>query len=190
MVRGRTSTAVILNALDETPDLARDARLEDERRALAAVASDVTELDLRAFVGAPDALRDALDGVGLVWAVGGNALALRAAMMRSGLDMLLAARTAEDSLVYGGYSAGAVVAGPTLCDADVSPGPFAGAQPVWGGIGLVDFTVVPHYRAGAAEDEAFEQIVSALQRAGLAHRALRNGQALVVDGGTVTLIGA
>jgi dipeptidase E len=188
LVDAGARTAVVLNALDEVvPDPEREARLEHECSALASLGTDAVELDLRHFYDAPAGLSRALGRAGLVWAAGGNAVALYAAMVRSGLDELLADRLATDELVYGGYSAGAVVAGPALRSADLFGGGDPGEAPMWGGLGLVDFSIVPHYRSGGADDAALEQITAHLQRRGLAHRVLRDGQAIVIAGGSVSL---
>jgi dipeptidase E len=180
-------TAIVLNALDDASDLPRETRLEHERRSLATLARDASELDLRNHYDQPDGLRAALAGVGLVWVVGGNAFTLRAAMARSGLDGLLTKRVREDSIVYGGYSAGACAAGSTLLGADLIDGAGAGDGPIWGGLGLVDFSIVPHYRSGRTDDEPFERIAAHLQLRGLPHRVLRDGQAIVIAGESISL---
>jgi dipeptidase E len=180
-------TAVVLNALDDVADLDREARLEHERRGLESLGTAAFELDLRAHYEQPAGLSGALGGVGLVWAVGGNALALRAAMVRSGLDTLLVRLLAEDSVVYGGYSAGACVAGPALRGVDLFDDRAVGEEPVWGGLALVDFSIVPHYGSGGSEGHAFERIAAHLHGKHLAYRVLRNGQAIIVAGGSVTL---
>jgi dipeptidase E len=180
-------TAIVLNALDDVPDLAREIRMEDERRSLATLGADAFELDLRDYYEQPAGLRAALAGVGLVWVAGGNAFTLRAAMARSGLDVLLVELLAEDSVAYGGYSAGACAAGPMLRGTDLVDDGGAGEEPLWGGLGLVDFSIVPHYRSGGADSDDFERIAAHLKLRGLAHRVLRNGQAIVVAGGSISL---
>jgi dipeptidase E len=177
-------TAVVLNALDDVPDLQREARFEHERRSLADLARHAFELDLRAHYDQPGRIAAALAGVGLVWVTGGNAFTLRAAMARSGLDAWLTQHVRDDSIAYGGYSAGACAAGPLLRGADLFDGP-GGEQPVWGGLGLVDFSIVPHHRSGNSDDDAFERVAAHLHRRGLAHRVLRDGQAIVVAGGSM-----
>jgi dipeptidase E len=187
LVGAGSRIAVVLNALDDEPNLQRESRLEHERVSLAPVGTDAFELDLRKFSGQPAELSAALAGVDLLWAAGGNALRLRAAMVHSGLDTLLADRLGEDSVVYGGYSAGACVAGPALRPADLFGGGDAGGDPLWGGLSLVDFSIVPHYRSGGSEEAVMERIAAHLEQTGLAHRVLRDGQAIVVAGASVTL---
>ncbi len=187
LVGAGSRIAVVLNALDDEPNLERESRLEHERMSLAPVGTDAFELDLREFHGQPAELSAALVGVGLVWAAGGNALLLRAAMVHSGLDALLADRLGEDSIAYGGYSAGACVAGPPLRPADLFGDGHAGRDPVWGGLGLVDFSIVPHYRSGGGEGAVMEQIAAHLEQTGLPHRVLRDGQAIAVADASVTL---
>jgi dipeptidase E len=181
-------TAIVLNALDDEPDLQREVRLGHERRSLATLAREAFELDLREHYEQPAGLRGALAGAGLVWVAGGNAFTLRAAMARSGLDVLLTERAGADSIAYGGYSAGACAAGPTLRGADLWEGVGADEKPIWGGLGLVDFSIVAHYRSGATDDQAFERIAAHLQLRGLPHRVLRDGQAIVVSGESISMV--
>ena len=104
--------AVIANAVDLIPI---EDRLAYARTGFDPVGRfrthglDADELDLRAFFGKPAALAAALADVRLVWANGGNAFLLRRAMRQSGLDEILKRRVPAGELIYGGWSAGAVV---------------------------------------------------------------------------------
>jgi dipeptidase E len=187
LVGPATRTAIVLNARDDSTD--RDRLLDDERRGLGPLGSEAFELDLRAFAAAgPAALRDALSGAGLVWVTGGNLILLRDAMTRSGLDAVLAERVGDDSLAYAGYSAGAVAAGPTLRESDLSDRPSAADAAQWGGVGLVGFTIVPHYRSGGSESGDMDEIAAHLRSRSLAYLALRNGHALVIDEASTRVI--
>jgi dipeptidase E len=111
------AVGVISNAVDFVPqkdriDYARnvfDPVQLFRRHGLAA-----RELDLRGYFGRQEALRAATEDLRLVWANGGNAFLLRRAMRQSGMDDLLSERVQSGATIYGGWSAGAVIAGPTL----------------------------------------------------------------------------
>lgn len=180
--------AVISNAVDFIPAEDRLAYARNvfdpvehfRRRGMAA-----SDLDLRAFFADPESLVGALKDVKLVWANGGNAFLLRRAMMQSGLDTLLRDRVPAGTLIYGGWSAGAVVAGSSLLGLDLMDDPELvvegyAARPVWEGLGLVDFTIVPHFESPHPEAEAAARVVAWLEERGLPFRALRDGEALVV----------
>ena len=102
--------AVISNALDVIPMEARRAyarTVYDQLAAFEDLGLAAQDVDLRDYFGRPEALAARLEDVALVWAVGGNSFLLRRALRESGLDGIIHRRLAEDSLVYGGYSAGA-----------------------------------------------------------------------------------
>lgn len=148
------------------------------------------DLDLRDHFWNPAGLEAALAGVDLVWAVGGNSFLLRRAMRQSGFDQILARRLAEDSLVYGGWSAGAVVAGSTLRGIELMDPPTVitpgyDPDPVWEGMGLVDYIIVPHFASEHPEAEAAAAAAAHLAAQGVPHRTLRDGEAIIVDGDKV-----
>ena len=179
--------AVVSNALDFIPMAAREAYARTVYDQLAEFTDRglvAEDLDLRDYFGRTEALAAALSGVGLVWATGGNSFLLRRAMRESGLDGILLARLAEDSLVYGGYSAGACVAGPSLRGIEMMDAPdqvavVYGLEPEWEGLGLVEFAIVPHFESQHAEAEAAARTAAAMAAAGQAHRTLRDGEAIV-----------
>lgn len=160
--------AVVLNALDSVPQFPREEWFEDECAALRALGLDPFELDLREPLE--------LAGVDLVWAVGGNVFVLREAMRRSGLDRVLQA----GEVAYGGYSAGACVAGSTLRGLELVDEVTAVEEPIWDGLGLVDYAIAPHYRSDHPDAERIEAVVKAFAARGIPYRALRDGEAIVV----------
>lgn len=180
--------AVVSNALDFIPADARRAYARtgfDAQRVLIERGLDAFDLDLRAHFDAPRTLESALANVRLVWAVGGNAFLLRRAMRQSGLDRLLPSRVREGTLIYGGWSAGAVVAGPDLDGIELMDDPAVTADGyvtavVREGLGLVDFTIVPHYRSEHSEAEAAEKAAVFREERGLPYRTLRDGEVIVV----------
>lgn len=182
------AVAVISNAVDFIP---REDRLAYARNVFDPVAHfksfgvAASDLDLRDHFGDSAALRTALRGVGLVWANGGNAFLLRRAMRQSGLDQLLTERLAASDLIYGGWSAGAVVAGPTLRGVELMDDPAVIVEgydpaPVWEGVGLVDFSIVPHFQSDHPEAEAAGRMAAWLSEAGLPFRTVRDGEAIVI----------
>ncbi len=181
---------VISNALDFIPEQARldYARtihdpLEDLRRA----GMHAADLDLRRYFGQPARLEQALGELDLVWAVGGNAFLLRRAMRQSGFDRVIGSLVGEDRLIYGGWSAGAVVAGPSLHGIELMDDPGVVAEgydspPVWAGLGLIDLCIVPHVRSDHPEAAAAKQVVALMTQDHVAFQPLSDGEVIIADG--------
>jgi dipeptidase E len=188
-VLGRgAKVAVVSNALDYIPADARRAYGEtgfDAQRAFIERGLDAFDLDLRSHFDETRTLKDALADVRLVWAVGGNAFLLRRAMRQSGLDRWLPSRVQDGTLIYGGWSAGAVVAGPDLDGIELMDDPAVTAEGyetavVREGLGLVDFTIVPHYCSDHSESEAAGRAAAFRQERRLPFQTLRDGEVIVV----------
>lgn len=180
-------TAIIANALDSISPTARAIyrdEVHDPHAELGDLGLATEELDLRRYFGQPDALRDKLKGLDLVWVTGGNAFVLRRAMKQSGFDDVIVDMLERDDIVYGGFSAGAVVAAPTLRGIELMDDPAevpAGyeTEPTWEGLGLIDFSIVPHFRSPHPESAAAERAVRHMCSRGMRYRALRDGEVIV-----------
>ena len=183
----RAPVAVVSNAVDF---IAPEARLAYARNVFDPIEHfrrhglDARDLDLRGYFGRPAALKSVLADARLVWANGGNAFLLRRAMRQSGLDELLRERVPAGDLIYGGWSAGAVVVGPSLRglhlmdDPDVTIDGYE-IDPVWEGLGLVDFVLVPHFESAHPERDAAARAVAWLAGQGVPYRALRDGEVFI-----------
>lgn len=188
LVGAGVRTAVVLNALDNLPDFLRAERLEEERSVLEMLGLPAFELDLRAYFGQHAALQTALNGVGLIWVTGGNVFVLREAIRRSGLEDFIGELLRSEVLAYGGYSAGACVAGPTLRGLEIVDDATAVNEPIWEGLGLVNYSIAPHYRSDHPESRSIEDVVGYFEGRRIPYRPLRDGQALVISGGTSRVV--
>ena len=193
LVGRSVEAAVIANAVDADPTPVRQAKVEGELAALSALGLRPEELDLRTFFDRPDAIEASLDGYGLVWLRGGNVFVLRHALHRAGADEALRRLLRRDALVYGGYSAGACVLGPTIRGFEATDDPSVvtevyGADPTWTGMGIVDVVVVPHVDSpDHPESERLSDLAATLRATAVRHQPLRDGEVLVIDGETVTV---
>lgn len=184
LFNGGTRIAVIANGayLD---DLAKQRdRVESELAELHGIGLEPSELDLRDYFGERDRLRSVLAGFDGLWVLGGNVLVLRTAFSESGADEIVRDRLADDSLVYAGYSAGACLLGPRfplLDELFVRGLPGYPDELVTTGLGIVSFTISPHYGAerGAA---GATRVTDYYIEHHIPFIALRDGQAIVVDG--------
>ena len=187
LVGNGARAAIVSNALDYVPAATRAAyraEISDPIADFAALGIYAQDLDLKEYFGDPDRLENALRGVDLVWAMGGNSFILRRAMAQSGFDTVITELLARDAIVYGGFSAGAVVASPSLNGIELMDDPNeipAGYDPavVWDGLGLVDYAIVPHFDSPHPESVAARAVVNQHARRKTPFRALRDGEVIV-----------
>jgi dipeptidase E len=178
---------LIPNALDaEQHAERRDETIRREIKAMKELGFWIETLDLREFFGEGKQLRKKLEDVGFVWTIGGNVFVLRRAMQESTLDAILIYNMQERHFVYGGYSAGACVAGPSLHGLDLVDDPEAvpdgyPRQIVWDGLGLVDFCIAPHYRSDHPESALIDKTVAYWEKHHMTFRALKDGEVIIVE---------
>ena len=144
-------------------------------------------LDLRDYFGRQEDLEAKLKEFGLVWAVGGNTFLLRRAMKQSGFDEIIANMLKKDEIVYGGFSAGACVAGSTLEGLDIvddANSVVEGYSPeiIWEGMSLVSKAIVPHYRSDHPESRGMDEVVKSHKASGVDYLTLSDGEVMIVDG--------
>ncbi len=195
LVGSGARVAVVSNAVDF---IAPDDRAAYARQVFDPVANfrdqglEADDLDLRSYFRRPEALLEALQNVQLIWAVGGNAFLLRRAMRQSGFDAIAPGLIWSEQLVYGGWSAGACVAGPCLRGLELMDDPEVLAEgydpePVWEGLGLVDAAIVPHYQSDHPEADAAEAVAAWMRDNKIPHRTLRDGDVLIQNGDDLEL---
>ena len=185
-VTGPRRAVVIANALDFSTDLPRkDRRIGAEIAQLQALGFAASEIDLRLFFDNPDALQHSLDGVGLIWTLGGNSFLLGSAMRQSRLDAFLLGHR-ESNLVYGGYSAGVVVATPTLRGIHLVDPPEVvaqvyGAEILWDGMALVLYCIAPHYDSPHPESELIDHAIEYFRSHRMPFKTLRDGEVIITQ---------
>ena len=180
---------VIANAVDFIPpeQRAEYARnVHDPVAVLREHGLDAAALDLRDHFADPAGLAPVLARLDLIWVTGGNTFLLRRAMRQSGFDVLIGPLLAADALVYGGWSAGAVVACPSLKGIELIDDPNQLAtgydpEPIFEGLDLIDVQIVPHFRSDHPESAAAEHTRAYFEHNGIAYRTLRDGDVLIRD---------
>lgn len=132
-----------------------------------------------------DSIQVTLKNKSLVWVMAGNTFYLNYHLHKSGFAEVIKELMGAD-LVYGGESAGAVVAGTTIHGVEKVDDPKESPEVMWEGLGLVNHGILPHadwekYRepiAAAAEEMArFTKVVS-----------INNDQAVVVADGKEDIV--
>ncbi|WP_052688939.1 Type 1 glutamine amidotransferase-like domain-containing protein [Williamsia herbipolensis] len=182
-VTGRGATiGVVLNAIDDRPS-DRALAGEIEHAEMTRLGLRPVELDLREHA---DVAR--LATVDALWVRGGNTFALRYAMAAHGADAVIARRIGDDSLGYAGYSAGAAVLSPDLSAVAEVDDPSVVASPITTGLGVLDRPLIPHIGGSYDDGIACTALSRRLTLDGVAHHALRDGEALVGLGGELRLV--
>lgn len=179
--------AICLNANDGLKDPDRGKYLSETLSILAELGVAGEEIDLRDFFCEPQRLLARLEQYGLLWVTGGNTFILRRAFHASGLDHLLPMLLQNPDFVYGGFSAGACVVTPSLRGIDLADNPRDvppgyPEPPIWNGLNLVDFHIVPHFGSrlpGLAS--IMEKIAAQFIADDLRFYSLTDDQAIVVS---------
>lgn len=191
MVRGERRGWVIANALDGGEQERRAADTQRQIASLAELGLEAADLDLREHD--PSSIEDAVGRPDFLWIRGGNVFTLRMALARSGMDALLVDGLRRDSFVCAGFSAGPCVLALSLnglehCDpVDHCLATYGEVR--YDGLGVLDRAVVPHLRSpGHPETGLLGEVAARYDARGTPYWALRDGQALVVDGGGVPAI--
>ena len=183
---GDNKIFLIPNAMDVFPDGERkNESLLGSVKELEEVGFNVAMLDLKDYFGKKEKLQDKLKDAHTIFARGGNAFALRLAMKFSGFDEYLIRKIGDDDLLYGSYSAGMCVLGPTMRglelvdDANIEP--YGAHDIIWDGIGLIDFVPVPHFESDHPESEMANGVVEYLQSHNTPYKTLRDGDVIIME---------
>lgn len=148
---------LIANAKDYYAPRARALKVQDVHRLLESLGFSVSEVDLRDYVDSEN-LKHELSKLDLLWVAGGNTFCLRYEMKRSGFDQVIH-EVLERGVIYGGDSAGAVVAGSDLRGVELADVPEFAEEIIFDGLNLVPRFILPH--VGSAEiGEMVEKVAS------------------------------
>ena len=106
-------------------------------------------------------------------------------MNQSGLDAYLQDASRVRDILYAGYSAGSCAAGPTLKglhfvdDPHVAPRNYS-PQVIWEGLGLMNHTIIPHYKSNHPESAAIDKTVEYCVEHAIPFTPLRDGEVLII----------
>lgn len=137
-----TSVALIPNSKDCFVERARNYLVNDIVTYMKQLGLNVEIIDLREYDDVKE-LEQKLASRDLIWAMGGNTFSLRYEMKRSGFDKIIRPLV-DGGVVYGGDSAGALVAGLSIAGIESADRPEFAEEIIEDGLGLVPFFVLPH----------------------------------------------
>ncbi len=176
--------AVIANAMDFAADNERVEKVAGSMEGLSPLGLIPEEVDLRDYFGKPDELKQKLDEYGGAWVRGGNVFILRRAMAYSGMDIYIEAKISNIDFVYGGYSAGVCLLGPSLCGLEIVDDPERvpekyQPETIWEGLGILNYIIIPHYKSDHPESARVDKTVEYLIANNVPYKALRDGEVIV-----------
>ena len=171
--------AAIENAVDAQDDATE--WVQDSRNAIAIDPAQIEVVDLRQWAGDRTGLQAKLASKDVIWVCGGNTFYLRWILKETGADEIIRGLVGS-GVVYAGWSAGAIVAGPTLRHFEAVEDMAVVPEAVFDGLNLTDLVVVPHL--DLAEFAAgMQRIEQQLRQEGFRTVPLVEAQALIVQTG-------
>ena len=158
--------------------------LKKERQSLVDAGFQVTDFTVTGKTKAE--VTAMLDNTDIVFVSGGNSFYLLQEMRKSGFANVIH-QYVDNGLIYGGSSAGSIVAGPDLTllaalDATVEAPELTDFK----GLGLVDVVVFPHWGSDHFREKYTQRMMDAYKR-GQKIILLTDDQYLLVDNGTYSI---
>lgn len=175
---------VITNAKDYNSDIERAASVKESFESFLELEITPHEIDLRRYFDRAEDVALELNKYDFIWLGGGNTFVLRRALKYTGADALISERVRDNTLLYGGESAGAIIATPSLKGVEFGDDPYVtpvgySDEDVWDGLGLVPYSIVPHYESSW---EGYERMIDTLEEADMPYKTLTDTQVLIIDG--------
>jgi dipeptidase E len=176
--------ALIENAADVVPN-AKDW-LGGFRAMLRNNGYQLEPIDLRNWKGKQTALRQKLANKDVIWIGGGHIYYLRWILKDTGADDAIKELVSLGK-IYAGWSAGALIAGPTIQYFETMDNPEGLPEVITDGLHLTNVVPVPHYdNRDFAEDTKIAN--RQLEQAGYSTVLLGDNQALVIDGNKQSIV--
>lgn len=179
---GKVANAIKLAVIENAADVEEGSKdwLIRNRQMIESHGFDVEYVDLRKYVQDLEALHTKLADKDVLWFGGGNTFYLRWLLRNTGIENIIK-DLVRNGTVYGGGSAGAIVAGPTLHHFEAADDPKVSPGVIYEGLGLTDKVAVPH-----ADNAKYAQVIrtinDSLKADGYKTVLLKDTEALLVDG--------
>ena len=176
--------ALVMNAIDLNDENERTEKMQREVVDLRSIGLLPEEVDLRRYFGKESELRSKFTEFGGVWVRGGNTFVLRRAFKYSGFDTILLEKNKEKNFVYSGYSAGICILSPTLKGIDLCDEPTLvpsnyNKDTIWEGLGIIDYSLAPHYKSDHPETELIEKSVEYFIAHNMPYKTLKDGEVII-----------
>jgi len=96
-------------------------------------------------------------------------------------------------IVYGGFSAGAVILSKDLHGLDITDDPNDVPEGyekeiIWEGLVFIDFSVAVHYQSNHSESELTDKEIDYYKANNIAYKTLRDGEVIVINGNQTEIL--
>ena len=173
------SFVLIENAADTYEESSKGFVLET-RQNLESLGMNIKVLDITRYTDESETILGELKDADVVWFGGGNVYYLRWLMKKTGLDTVIQ-KLVREGVVYGGGSAGAIVAGKTLRHYDIVDDPGLAPEVMYDGLDLTDIIMIPHWETEGIQSK-LQEIKSLYEEEGSEVVVIKDGQALLIEG--------
>lgn len=185
---GNRKVAYINNALDFATDIVRKNKsdaidVSDFQR----IGFTVDILDLKKYFHNQKGLEEKLEQYDVIWVRGGNTFVIAQAMKLSGFDKIIKKYYKDKrNILYGGYSAGVCILGPTLKGIhlvdDPEQKPYGEEyQTIWDGLHILEYAIAPHYKSDHPESEDIDQSIEYMINNKIPFKALKDGEVIIIE---------
>jgi len=134
--------ALIPTACNDAPDK-QEGYIAWRKQELEEMGFTIEVIDISQYENKKDEIAAKIRNFDGVWVLGGNTFYLNYWMHQSGVADLLP-ELLKGGFVYGGESAGGLIAGTTLHGIELLDDPAEAPEIIWNGMGFVDYGILPH----------------------------------------------
>lgn len=165
---------VIINGSD-TYDIDKRDWMHRDHRLLRETGANIILIDLKNL----DYIEHELSKYDCIWIGGGNVFYLRYILSKTGADRVIVGLV-KSGTVYGGDSAGAIIAGPTIDYFQPADNPEKSPEIILNGLNLTDIVIIPH-----ADHEKYAPIMKDINRelanAGYKTKILKDSEFIILS---------
>ena len=186
ILENNNKIAIIANARDHYKDKekAEQGILKDIEE-LEKIGFKVSRLDLKDYFNKQEKLKEFMQQFKAVYVIGGNTFVLRRAMKISGFDKYIKEKVNDSKFLYSGYSAGICVLAPSMEGIKImdlpETDPYNYGSIIYEGIGLLDYTPIPHYQSDHFETELANKAVEYCKEKGIIYKTLQDGDVFIYN---------
>jgi dipeptidase E len=179
---GKESSEISFAAITNAADVFADSQewIDESIDSLKRLGAQVEVVDLRNWRDNRMGLREELTSKDAMWLCGGHTYYLRWILKETGADEMIK-ELVQQGKVYVGWSAGAIMAGPTLQHFEIFDALQDAPEVIRDGLGLTNVVVIPHTDLPEFA-EGMKSISQQFNQAGYSTVPLTEAQALIING--------
>ena len=158
-------------------------KLDNKIKLLENIGFKVTLLDLRDYFNNNQKLMKDIKDYKSFFIRGGNTFILRKAFELSLFDKYLINNKKSD-ILYIGESAGCCVLASTLKGVDIEDEPiniYNNDKVHYNGVGLIDFSPVPHYKSDYVDKKIIDDTIEYLEENNIEYKTIKDGEVIKID---------